>query len=95
MSGGSHNYAFIHVDQFADEISRDPDPLRRAFAKHLSKVAVAMRDIEWVDSGDYGAGDDAHAIQCCLGENWKGATYDAILHELHLIEAQIEDIKRA
>lgn len=95
MSGGSHNYAYIHVMQFAEEIEQDSIPLRRAFAKHLSKVAEAMRDIEWVDSGDYCDGDDILAIQQCLGDGWKGATYDVILDELHRIEHQIEELKRA
>jgi hypothetical protein len=41
-------------------------PERRAFAKHLAKVAKALHDIEWVDSCDYGPGDENAAIMACI-----------------------------
>lgn len=40
--------------------------LRKAFADHLKKVAKALHDIEWVDSADYGPGDEDKAINECL-----------------------------
>lgn len=39
--------------------------LRRAFRKHLGKVAAAMRAIEWNDSGDGAKGED-ELIRACL-----------------------------
>lgn len=44
----------------ADKVS---EPFRRWFATHLRLVAEAMHDIEWVDSGDYGPGDEIKAIE--------------------------------
>jgi hypothetical protein len=35
---------------------------RKAFGKHLILVAKALHDIEWVDSCDYGEGDEVKAI---------------------------------
>lgn len=90
MSGGSYDYAFGRVNDFADdlrrrvEIERVPrideydgtvipgmDPktveLRLAFCDHLEKVAEAMHAIEWVDSSDYGPGDEHHPIREVLG----------------------------
>jgi len=50
-------------------------PERKAFAKHLQLVAKALHDIEWVDSGDYGLGDENDAIRACLGG---GAVLEAL-----------------
>lgn len=78
MSGGSYNYAYSRVREFANDLEyqseeRDLAPevreLRARFAAHLLLVAKAMHDIEWVDSADYGEGQEAEAIRKCLGEN--------------------------
>jgi hypothetical protein len=77
MSGGSYSYAYGRVRDFADDLDqqsadRDLAPevreIRGRFAEHLRLVAKAMHDIEWVDSADYGAGDEVEAIRKCLGE---------------------------
>lgn len=39
---------------------------RKAFAAHLKLVAKALHDIEWVDSADFGEGDENAAIRACL-----------------------------
>ena len=86
MSGGSYDYAYIKVSDLADQIFKySKDPLRIAFAKHLLKVAEAMHDIEWVDSGDYGEGRDVDAIKAALGENWKALTAAEALAEIDKI----------
>lgn len=68
MSGGSYEYAFHHVEDFASALRgrslNDPD--RMAFAELLDRVAKAMYDIEWVDSGDKSDGDELPAIRACL-----------------------------
>ena len=51
MSGGSYDYAYSMVNQFASDL-RLSTPLRKAFKKHLKRVAEAMKAVEWVDSGD-------------------------------------------
>lgn len=68
MSGGSYDYACHRVDDFIEEFEKNTrdDPLRIAFLAHLRKVGKAMHDIEWVDSGDYGDGDEHEAIKACL-----------------------------
>lgn len=68
MSGGSHDYAYRHVEEMADALCQaDETPLRRAFAEHLRLVAQAMHDVEWVDSCDYGRTGDENAIRKVLG----------------------------
>lgn len=54
MSGGSYDYAYTRVDDMAGSMmGRHFDhPLRMAFARHLERVAKAMRAVEWADSGD-------------------------------------------
>jgi hypothetical protein len=67
MSGGSYDYAYSKVQYMAESIQgRETDPLRAAFAQHLRLVAKAMRDVEWVDSCDYGKGDEHEAIRAVL-----------------------------
>jgi hypothetical protein len=64
MSGGSMNYFYQKMEE--DAAFREHTPQRRAFAAHLKKVAKALHDIEWVDSSDYGQGDENAAIEACL-----------------------------
>lgn len=66
MSGGRYNYAFRHVEDAAQEIA-STTPEREAFCAHLRKVSKALHDIEWVDSCDYGTGDENAAILACIG----------------------------
>lgn len=67
MSGGSYDYAYHKIEDLASEIkSRAQTPERKAFAAHLEKIAKAAHDIEWVDSGDYGPGDEKKSIRECL-----------------------------
>jgi hypothetical protein len=68
MSGGSYQYAYSNLEHnFLYEFQRRANtPQRKAFAKHLEKVITAMHDIEWVDSGDYGDGDENAAIMDCV-----------------------------
>jgi hypothetical protein len=74
MSGGSYDYAYTRVNDFADQLRRHIDcndcgysnpSLRRAFLEHLLKVSDAMQAIEWNDSSD-GDKDEQAKIQACL-----------------------------
>ena len=75
MSGGSMDYLYLKVE---DASMRIDSPLRRAFWIHLKKVAKALHDIEWVDSGDYARGDEVKAIEECLAP---GALLTQVLAE--------------
>lgn len=66
MSGGSMNYLYSKIEYEANFATNTPE--RRAFYAHLRKVAKALHDIEWVDSSDYGPGDENEAIRACLGD---------------------------
>jgi hypothetical protein len=66
MSGGAMNYIYSRLEYEATFTTDTPE--RRAFAKHLKLVVKALHDIEWVDSGDYGPGDETAAIRACLGD---------------------------
>lgn len=65
MSGGSLDYVFRKVEDAADSITHSSgcqSPRHKAFAKHLRLVARALKDVEWVLSGDSSTGDDHAAI---------------------------------
>jgi ferritin-like metal-binding protein YciE len=86
MSGGSMNYLSTKVEMA--EFRRNT-VLRRAFAAHLEKVAAALHEIEWVDSGDTSPGADDEAIRACLedgSELWQ-ATREAVQARDTLIAA--------
>lgn len=63
MSGGSMDYLYSRV-RYAEFTTETPE--RKAFAEHLQLVADALRAIEWVDSGDWGPGDENEPIRACL-----------------------------
>lgn len=79
MSGGSYEYAYRYVEEFAArlesqqtcyrewiDVSEATIEKRLAFAVHLWKVAAAMKAIEWVESGDCSEPHDADAIDVVL-----------------------------
>jgi hypothetical protein len=67
MSGGSLDYAYARVEDAAAVIrSRASSATHVAFADHLDLVAKALRDVEWVFSGDKGQGDDTDSILACI-----------------------------
>lgn len=65
MSGGSLDYVYSQVEYAAEQM-KTSTPLHRAFRSHLFDVAQALHDIEWVESGDYGEGDDVEAMRVVL-----------------------------
>ena len=75
MSGGSYDYLYSRIEDAAHQVARSSaTPLRRAFAEHLRLVAIAMREVEWVDSHDNAPGTEDAAIRACLAP---GAEIDA------------------
>ena len=64
------NYAYSRVEDIAHEVRmRAQNNLHRAFATHLSKVAAALHDLEWVLSDDYGPGEEENAIRLVVTRN--------------------------
>ena len=78
MSGGDMNYIYLKLESDARFDTHTPE--RKAFKKHLEKVVKALHDIEWVDSADYGEGDENAAIRACIGD---GAVLDAAIEGAH------------
>jgi len=60
---------------------------RRAFAEHLKKVAKALHDIEWVDSCDFGEGDENDAIEACVTS---GAVLAQLIKDAKKAKAELE-----
>jgi hypothetical protein len=87
MSGGSYSYFCFSISDFASEIrDTETNPKRAAFVKLLELVSEAAHDIEWVDSGDYGKGDENKALDAVfsfLSENpeviQKAKAYDNLV----------------
>lgn len=94
MSGGSMDYFYSQVESEARELSISRNPLRRAFGKHLMNVSKALHDIEWVDSGDYGDGDEEEIIKKVLGEHWKELTIEGALEQIEEIKRELVDLMK-
>lgn len=82
MSGGSWDYVYSYFGDVAEKLKKSRDPLRRALGKQVELVGKAMRDIEWVDSGDSERGDDRPAIEAALGKNARALELNEVLIEL-------------
>ena len=64
MSGGSMDYLSYKIE---DARFHEDTPERRAFRTHLQRVAEALHEIEWADSGDTTPGErDTPAILKCV-----------------------------
>lgn len=100
MSGGSYDYAYGRVNDFATRLREltasmpagEAKRLRRAFADHLVLVAEAMHDIEWVDSGDYGCGDEVEPLKKVLGRE---RALEAIVADAKRMESRLEAALKA
>lgn len=85
------NYLYSRLECDANFSTNTPQ--RRAFAKHLQLVIKALHDIEWVDSSDYGPGDENAAIEACLS---KGATLECAIEEAKRVLAELQaEIEKA
>ena len=82
MSGGSWNYVYRHFEEAASSLLESKCPKRRAFGELVELCSRAMHDIEWVDSCDYGKGDEIEAIKKALAFNGKEAECGAIYRML-------------
>ncbi|WP_407059078.1 hypothetical protein ACKZDW_13285 [Ralstonia syzygii subsp. celebesensis] len=88
MSGGSLDYVYMRVEDTADTLRVcAKTPLHRAFSTHLSLVAKALRDVEWVLSGDSAAGSEEAAVNACLPQH---AVLEQLLGEARAAKAALE-----
>jgi hypothetical protein len=89
MSGGSYDYLCYKMGDAAESLCNDKNPLRRAFGKKLQLFATAMHDIEWVDSDDYGPGEEAKAIKLALGKESNTLALHEVMLEAKAIKEEL------
>ncbi len=83
MSGGHFNYAYRDMEDIAMKLCNEPNPMYKAFGRHLHLVAKALHDVEWALSGDYGNEQENEAIEKVL----KNTVNNIILSEM-IIQAK-------
>lgn len=66
MSGGSWDYISHRIDDIVGRLGASEDPLRRLMSKRVAALSVALHAIEWVDSDDWGKGEDVESIRAFL-----------------------------
>jgi hypothetical protein len=69
MSGGSWDYVSSRFREVGERLVIDSEANRRALGSLVLKVAEALHEIEWVDSGDCMPGKENAAINEALGAN--------------------------
>lgn len=92
MSGGSWDYFYGRLEDVAERLQCERDPLRKAFGLHLQKCAKALHDIEWVDSCDCSPGDEVNAIKAVLGTDGPALVLSESRKQA---EAALEQLKAA
>lgn len=89
MSGGNWNYMYHQMDYASGRLLECKNPARKAFGDLMARCAKAMHDIEWVDSGDMGEGDDIEAIMKCITHE---DVFKASVQELKDCVKKLEEI---
>lgn len=87
MSGGSWGYAYTKFEDVARRLLESKCPKRQALGELIGICSKAMHDIEWVDSSDFGEGDEIEAIKKVLSFNGRQAECLAIYR---MLDAAIE-----
>lgn len=93
MSGGSWDYIYGKVQDIAETLQHSPDALRRAFGDHLVLCAKALHDIEWVDSCDYGKGQERPAVEAALGASAYVLELEQLQQAIEVLIAQYQELK--
>ena len=92
MSGGSWDYFCFRMDDVADRLCGEKEPLRRAFGEHMRKCAAAMKAIEWYDSGDWGPDDAAKAMNDVFGDDAERKTIEVLLADGGKLISQLKEL---
>lgn len=86
MSGGDWDYLYRKVAEASLRLETSDDPVRRAFAVHLRRVAKALRSVEWTDSADSSPGEELAAIQGVLEDT-------IVIAERDVLRAALEEVQ--
>jgi len=93
MSGGSMNYLYERIEDVAAGLHATTIE-RKALQIHLRKLALALKAVEWNDSGD-GAEDEPELIRACLAP---GGALETAIDDAHtcirILQQEIENVKQ-
>ena len=101
MRGGSYDYVYQKIEDITLWNTRN-NKKRLLFQKLLKLVSEAMHDLEWVDSCDYGEGDENKALDAVFDflkgdaeTKWKALAYDEIVAVIKSNEAGVKKGREA
>lgn len=92
MSGGSWEYAFLKIEDIADNLEASDCIHRRALGAYLRPAVNALHDIEWVDSFDLKKGEEIAAIKKCLGPRSNEVMLDVLSKKMVELSNAVEGI---
>jgi len=85
-------YLCYKVDEVADMLVNEKSPARRAFGEHLKKVAHALHEIEWVDSGDKSSPDDINAIRGVFEDDYSQREMGVLIQDAKDLIRQMREL---
>lgn len=96
MSGGSYDHLYYKIEDAAMRLMKPHEPsYRRAFGELIYRCALAMKDVEWVDSGDKSPGDDEAAImRCIFPQDVMGCSLERAQEIMEELKELIEEVKK-
>ncbi len=69
MSGGSWDYFYRDVAEISERLSDENCVYRKSLGNKMKLISEALKAVEWVDSGDWGQGDDIELIKKCFDDD--------------------------
>ena len=86
------DYLCYKVEEVADELCNEKSPARRALGEHLKKVAHALHEIEWVDSGDKGSPSDIDAIREVFEDDYSKREMSLLIGDAKALIQQMKEL---
>lgn len=98
MSGGSWDYVSDNIECVAhrlcnSDVNTSCYLLRRALGNQLLLIAEALHAIEWVDSCDWGNGDEREALEKCFDEPLKNVEVRMLLEEIERVQREVKKLQ--
>ena len=87
MSGGSWDYLYSRIEDAGDRLVGSKCVKRATLGRLMLRVAEAMHAIEWVDSCDWGQGDELEHIENVL-------KFDVSKEAVEVIQGRIDELQK-
>ena len=85
-------YEHYKIQRVATDLQMEDSPLRRVLGDELQLFAKAVREIEWVESGDKPAGSEDEFIRYAIGEDADALVLEKVAGDLRATIQLAQDL---